>query len=65
MDIVIATPRKSRGGKKGKKGRQASHHTATGKYTRQRLRTEHNKARARQRHLELYPDDLQAKRQLG
>jgi hypothetical protein len=64
MDI-IATPRKSRGGKSSKKGRQASHSTATGKYTRQRLRTERNKARSRQKHLELNPNDLQAQARLG
>lgn len=61
MDI-ISTPRKSRGGKKSHKGRQSAHHKGTGKYARQRLRTERNKEKSRRAHLENHPNDLQAQR---
>ena len=63
MEITV-NPRR-RGGKKSHKGRQQVHHKFTGKYDRQRIRTEHNKAAARKRHLDDHPHDLQAKHLLG
>jgi hypothetical protein len=42
------------------KGRQMVHHHQTGKYAKQRIRTEKNKAAARKNHLALHPNDLQA-----
>lgn len=47
------------------KGRQRAHNAATGRYERQRLRTTANKSRARKRHLELHPNDIQAKIKLA
>lgn len=46
---------------KSKKGRRSSHHKATGKYSRQRMRTEARRARRWQRHLEMHPNDLLGK----
>jgi len=43
------------------KGRQRAHNHATGKYVRQRTRTEVNKLRSRKRHLANHPNDKQAK----
>jgi hypothetical protein len=60
----LASPRKARGGKRSHKGRQSAHHAHTGKYARQHLRTERNKALARKQHLENHPNDLQARRTL-
>ncbi len=59
MEIIVS-PRR-RGGKKSHKGRQAAHHKFTGKYARQRLRTERNKELARKRHRENHPNDLQSR----
>jgi hypothetical protein len=64
MEILVI-PRRRRGPKKSHKGRQQSHHQAIGKYARQRVRTERNKAASRKRHLENHPNDLQAKRLIG
>ena len=47
------------------KGRQAAHNHATGKYTRQRVRTTDNKLLARKKHLANHPNDLQAKAALA
>ena len=55
---IIGSPRR-RGGKKSHKGRQQVHHTYTGKYTRQHIRTEQNKANSRKRHAANHPNDLQ------
>jgi hypothetical protein len=43
------------------KGRQMAHNQHTGKYAKQRIRTERNKVLARKKHLENHPNDLQFK----
>lgn len=58
-DLYIPT-KKAKSGKASKKDRQWSHNRATGRYTRQRLRTARNKARSRAKHLANHPNDLQA-----
>ena len=47
------------------KGRQMAHHQHTGKYVKQHLRTERNKALARKKHLVNHPNDFQALRTLA
>lgn len=47
------------------KARRAYHYEKTGKYIRQRVRTEANKKRRRIKHLEKHPNDLQAHRSFG
>lgn len=42
------------------KSRRSMHNEKTGKYARQRKRTEENKKRRREKHLAKYPNDLQA-----
>jgi len=64
MEIQVH-PRKRRGGKRSHKGRQSAHHKFTGKYSKQRIRTERNKVLARAKHLANHPDDLQALRTLA
>jgi hypothetical protein len=55
----MAKQQKARFGNKAKARRQA-HNQATGKYVRQRARTEANKRKRRARHLAKHPNDLQA-----
>ena len=43
------------------KYRRSAHKKATGKYVRQRVRTEANKRRRLKKHLVKHPDDLQAR----
>jgi hypothetical protein len=43
------------------KARRSYHHEKTGKYVRQRSRTEKNKKKRREKHLLDHPNDLQAK----
>lgn len=57
----MAHRQKARFGNKAKARRQA-HNQATGKYVRQRARTEDNKRKRRARHMEKHPNDLQAQR---
>lgn len=47
------------------KGRQRARNMARGKYEKQKSRTAANKLRARRRHLENHPNDLQAKSALA
>ena len=58
MEIKLIGRRRS--GKKSHKDRQSGHHKLTGKYVRQKIRTERNKAKARAKHLKNHPNDLQA-----
>ena len=60
MEQIPKTRKKVKIGGGSKKGRQMAHNQASGRYVRQRTRTERNKARARQKHLENHPNDLQA-----
>ena len=59
MDALDFIPKRRRGPKKSHKGRQQSHYQATGKYARQRIRTERNKVKRRKRHAANHPNDLQ------
>ena len=43
------------------KGRRSGHNKTTGKYIRQRIRTERNKAKRSKKHFELHPNDLQGR----
>lgn len=47
------------------KARRSYHNEKTGKYVRQRARTEANKKLRRKRHLEKHPNDIQAKKLYG
>ena len=47
------------------KGRQMSHNQHTGKYAKQRIRTERNKTLARAKHLANHPNDFIAVRTLA
>lgn len=57
----MAKQQRAKFGNKAKARRQA-HNQATGKYVRQRVRTEANKRKRRARHMEKHPNDLQAQR---
>lgn len=48
-----------------KKGRQSGHNKLTGKYTRQRIRTQANKKRKLQKHIKQHPNDLTARNAIG
>ncbi len=55
----MARQQRARYGNKAK-GRRSEHNRDTGKYVRQRIRTEANKRRRLKRHLEKHPNDLHA-----